>query len=273
MARQLGTTTYTMGQYKPSKRTIVITAVVLGLLFLFAQCFRTIGAGEVGIITRFGEVNREAQSGIALKLPWPIEKIYRMDTRIQKEQQDTTAATSDLQDVKATLALNYALDKNSALKVFKNIGPEYNDRVVTPTVQESFKAASAKYTASELLTRRAEVKNEALVAIKKRLEPYGVKIEDLNIVNFSFSPEFTRAIEAKQVAAQQAEQAKYNAEKANADAQADINRARGQAESQRLIQSTITPEVLQKQAIDKWDGKLPTYMNGGGTVFNIPLNR
>ncbi|MCA9326249.1 prohibitin family protein [Candidatus Saccharibacteria bacterium] len=240
--------------------------------FLLASCVRTVQAGEIGIITRFGEVNREAHSGISVKLPWPIENMYRMDTRIQKEQQDTTAATADLQDVKATLALNYALNQQDALKVFKDIGMEYNDRVVTPTVQESFKAATAKYTASELLTRRAEVKNEALSAIKKRLEPYGVKIEDLNIVNFSFSPEFARAIEAKQVAAQQAEQAKYNAEKANVDAQADINRARGQAEAQRLIQTTITPDVLQKQAIDKWDGKMPNYM-GSGTVFNIPLNR
>ncbi len=260
-------------QISMTKEQKILAIVIAATVLLFTQCFRTIGAGEVGIVTRFGEVNREAQSGIALKLPWPIEKLYRMDTRIQKEQQDTTAATSDLQDVKATLALNYALDKNSALRVFKNIGPEYNDRVITPTVQESFKAASAKYTASELLTRRAEVKNEALTAIKKRLEPYGVKIEDLNIVNFSFSPEFTRAIEAKQVAAQQAEQAKYNAEKANNDAQADINKARGQAEAQRLIQTSVTPEVLQKLAIEKWDGKLPTYMNGGGAIFNIPVSR
>jgi regulator of protease activity HflC (stomatin/prohibitin superfamily) len=235
--------------------------VGLAVIILLTSCIKTVDAGEVGVVTRFGDVNREANSGVVIKLPWPIEKLEKLDVRIQKQQEEASAATSDLQDVHATLALNYALNRASALGVYKTIGTEYRDRIVVPTVQESFKAATAQYTASELLTRRAEVKGKALESIKKRLEPYGVRIEDLNIVNFSFSTEFRNAIEAKQVAAQEAEKAKFNLERAKLD-----------AESQNIQKASLSPEFLQKQAIEKWDGHMPNYV-GNGTVFNIPLGQ
>jgi len=238
---------------------IMVVLVILGLLFIL--CFRTVDAGQVGIVTRFGEVNRAASSGIVLKLPYPIEKLTKMDIRIQKQQESAAAATSDLQDVQATLALNYALDSQSALKVYKEIGTDYRDRVIVPAVQESFKSAAAQYTASDLLVKRPEVKQKALEVIKKRLEPYGVRVDDLSIINFNFSQEFTKAIEAKQVAAQQAEQAQFNLDKARLDAQ-----------SQEAQKASLSTELLQKYAIDKWDGKMPQYL-GGSSVFNIPLTK
>lgn len=235
----------------------IISAVVF--VILLVMCVRTVDAGQVGVITRFGEVNREVNSGLALKLPWPIESLQKLDVRIQKQEEQATAATADLQDVRATLALNYALDRGKALAVYKSIGVEYRDRVVVPAVQESFKAATAQYTAAELLTRRPEVKAKALEDIKKRLEPYGVRIEDLNIVNFSFSDEFSKAIEQKQVAAQEAERAKFNLERARLD-----------AEAQNIQKESLSADYLRKLAIEKWDGRMPQYV-GGESVFNIPL--
>jgi prohibitin 1 len=249
---------------------LIVTIPILVLLF-FIFCFRTVGAGQVGIITRFGEVNRTADSGVAVKLPWPIERLAKMNIQVQKEEQDSAAATSDLQDVNAKLALNYALEGNSALRVYKEIGKDYKSRVVIPAVQESFKAATAQYTASELLTKRAEVKGKAYEVIKSRLEKYGIRVVDLNIVNFSFSAEFTKAIESKQVAQQQAQQAAFLVEKAKNEAQAAIENARGQAEAQRLVRENATPEVLQKLAIDRWDGHMPQAVSGSGNIFGINL--
>lgn len=245
---------------KPQLPWKYIWPVVIGLLLLF-MCVRTVDAGKVGVITRFGEVSREVQSGLAFKLPWPIEAMYLMDTRIQKQEEEAEAATSDLQVVSATLAVNYALNRERATSVYKEIGPEYNERVVIPAVQESFKAATAEYTASELLTRRPEVKQKALEVIKRRIEPYGIRVEDISIVNFSFSPDFTRSIEQKQVAAQEAERARFN-----------LDRARLDAEAQNAQKQSLSPELLQKMAIDKWDGNMPQYL-GGDSVFNIPLSR
>jgi regulator of protease activity HflC (stomatin/prohibitin superfamily) len=237
---------------------------ILGLsvvVLLAIMCIRSVEAGQVGVITRFGEIDREAQSGLALKLPWPIEQIHYMDTRIQKQQEESTAATSDLQDVSATLAVNYALNREEATRVYKEIGPEYRDRVVIPAVQESFKAATAQYTANELLTKRADVKQKSLENIKRRIEPYGIRVDDVSIVNFSFSRDFAKSIEAKQVAAQEAERAQFN-----------LDRARLDAEAQNAQKQSLSPELLQKYAIDKWDGKMPQYV-GGGSIFNIPLQK
>lgn len=244
------------------KQWKVLIAIAVVVLAFFLFCVRTVEAGQVGVITRFGEVNREINSGLAVKLPWPIEHIYKLDTRIQKQQESVAAATADLQDVQATLALNYSLDRDAAQRVFKTIGPEYRDRVVVPAVQESFKAATAQYTASELLTSRPEVKAKALEAIKKRVEKYGVSIQDLNIVDFNFSADFSRSIEQKQIAAQEAERAKFN-----------LDRAKLDAEAQKVQKESLSPEFLQKLAIEKWDGNMPQYLGGGDSVFNIPLTQ
>lgn len=245
-------------------------AVVLIILF-FMFCFRTVQERQVGIITRFGTVNRTASSGIALKLPWPIERMHKMDTSIQKEQQESGAATKDLQDVKATLALNYALDDTTAVNIYKTIGSDYKERIIIPAVQESFKSASAGYTAQELITERTAVKGKAYDVIKTRLEKYDIRVVDLNIVNFTFSPEYTAAIEAVQVAQQQASKANQDLERIKVEAQQAIEAAQGQSEAQRLQQQTLTPLIIQKLAIEKWNGVMPTTQAGDGTIFNIPL--
>lgn len=260
---------------------LAIGIPVLILLFMIF-CFRTVGAGQVGIITRFGEVNRVQTSGIALKLPYPIERLEKMETRVQKEEQDSTAATSDLQDVTGKLALNYALDNATALRVYKELGKDYKDRVVTPAVQESFKAATAGFTAQELITKRPEVKAKAYEAIRDRLDKYGIRVVDLNIVNFSFSTAFNQAIEAVQVANQNVAKARQELETTKVEAEKSIAAANGQAEAQRLQQQTLTPELLrkyeidaQRAAIDKWNGVLPTTnaSGSGGLLFNIPASR
>jgi len=256
-----------------SPKVKISVGIPLVIILFFLMCFRTVSAGEVGIITRFGEVDRVATSGIALKLPWPIERLTNLETRVQKEEQIATAATADLQDVKGSLALNYALDNESALRVFKELGPDYKNRVVTPAVQESFKSATASYTAQELITRRAEVKGRAFNQIKDRLEKYGIRVVDLNIVDFSFSTAFNNAIESVQIANQNVAKARQELETTKVEAEKAIQAAQGQAEAQRLQQQTLTPQLLQLEAIKKWDGRLPTTQAGEGTIFNIPIGR
>lgn len=253
------------------KGLVITGLLVLAVIFFFIFCFRTVGAGQVGIVTRFGEVNRVATSGIALKLPWPMEKLTKMETRVQKEEQDSTAATTDLQDVNAKLALNYALDNESALRVYKELGTDYKNRVIVPAVQESFKSASAEYTAQQLVTERPKVKAKAFEIIKARLEKYGIRVVDLSITNFAYSAQFNQAIESVQVAKQQAAKAEQDLARIKVEADQTIAQANAQAEAQRVQQQSLTPELLQKYAIDKWDGKLPTTNAGGDTLFNIPL--
>lgn len=248
----------------------LLLAIPIIMVLFFLLCFRTVGVGQVGLVTRFGRITREQNSGIVMKLPWPIERLNKLDVKVQKEQVKATAATKDLQDVNTTIAVNYSLENSKVRNLFETVGSDYKERIVLPAVQETFKATSARYTASELLTSRQDVKNGVVESLRKRMSLYGIYVQDVSIVNFSFSREFTNAIEKKQVAAQQAEQAKFGVQKAKAEAEAAIERAKGQAQAQKLVRSSASPEVLKKLAIEKWDGKLPNYL-GGGTVFNIPL--
>jgi regulator of protease activity HflC (stomatin/prohibitin superfamily) len=220
-----------------------------------------IRTGQVGVVTRFGGVTgRELSEGLHVVLPIGIERVSRYDVRVLKEEtQDVAAATQDLQDVRATVVLNYRLDRNQVSEIHKTIGRDFREKLIDPATSETFKAAASRFTASEMITSRAAVKKDAYEALKSRLYRYGVIVEDLSITNFSFSDAFTKAIEDKQVAQQNAERAKFNLEAAKTDAQAQ--------EAQR---QTLSPELLQKWAIEKWDGKMPQY-TGGGTVFNIPL--
>lgn len=232
--------------------------VVLGVLFLTS--IRVVGTGEIGVVTRFGKVTgRELPEGIHLVLPLGIENTNIYDIKIQKQTEDATSASKDLQDVTTTLTLNYRLEPLRVSEIHQTIGTNYQDKLIEPALQEVFKASSAKFSAQQLITQRDAVKQDAFGLLRDRLDQFGIIVDDLSIVDFTFSPSFSKAIEDKQIAEQNAQRAKFNLEAAKTD-----------AEAQQVQADTLSPLFLQKQAIEKWNGQLPTYL-GDGTVFNIPL--
>lgn len=251
-----------VGEYMNKKKLIMWAAVaVVAFAGLFSS-IKIIGTGQVGVVTQYGKVTgRELDEGLSFVLPFGINQVAIYDVKLQKQTVASKAASKDLQDVSSELVLNYSLRRSSISKLHQTIGVFYEDKVITPAINEVFKAAAAKYTASELISKRSELKSETQKIIETRLEKYGVAVNELSIINFEFSANFSRAIEEKQVAQQNAERAKFNLEAAKTD-----------AEAQRAQSETLSQEYLQKQAIEKWDGKMPTYM-GGGSVFNIPLTK
>lgn len=238
------------------KRIAKITAIVLiGLILLFST-FRQVGAGKVGVVTRFGAVQRVVTPGLTVKIPF-IEGITIMETRTQKEQADAEAASKDLQTVHSTVALNFHLDGSKAVDVYQNIGPDYRERVIDPAMQEAFKSTTAKFTAADLIGRREEVKQIAYKELKARLAVYHIVVDNFNIVNFDFSKEFNDAIEQKQVAQQ-------NNEKAKLEALTAQTQAEGQANAQKALKDSgsLSPEYLEFLALQKWNGVLPVYTSG-----------
>lgn len=237
----------------------IISLVGLWLIF---SAIVVIGAGKVGVVTQFGRVTgREMQSGLNVKMPWPIQRVWVADIRIQKDSTDAAAASADLQEVHSTIALNYHLEAGKVSSIYKSIGTNYKERIIDPAIQESFKATTARFTAAELITKRAEVKDVARKSIEERLHGHGILVDDLSIVNFDFSDEFNKAIEQKQVAQQEAERASYNLERAKKD-----------AEAQAVQKQSLTQEILTKQFIEKWDGHLPTYM-GTNNIFGLNITK
>lgn len=243
-----------------TRSRLIAGFIVLVLLFLIL-CVRVVGVGEVGIVSRFGNVVRQNQSGIMLKFPAPVEKLTIMNIQIQKEQQDASAATKDLQTVTASLALNYNLTSTTAADVYRSIGVDYKGRIIDPVLQESIKSVSSQYNADELISQRPKVEAQLLKELTDKLTRRGVTVDNVSIVNFAFGQAFSSAIEQKQVAQQNAQKAQY-----------DLQTATTQAQAQDVQARTLTPEYLQLQAIQKWDGKMPSYVGNNGTVFSIPLN-
>lgn len=240
----------------------------LGVLFMLL-CFRVVGVGEVGIITSFGKVTDTVHSGVVIKAPWPFQQLDKFDIKTQKDSAEAAAASADLQDVKVTLVTNFHLDEQKIGELYRTVGTDYKARIIDPAIQESVKATTSKYNVADMIAKRPELKEVALKALRDRLAPRGITIEDISIVNLGFSREFTEAIERKQVAQQDAEKAAYLVQKAENEARARVADAQGQAEAQRLLQQSLTNELLQKLAIEKWNGVLPTVTSGATPFINV----
>jgi len=236
------------------------------LVFTAIASLTVVGTGEIAVMTRFGRVTGQ-ELGEGLHLKMPIDRANKYDVKVQKETAEAAAASKDLQDVNTVLVINYKLKAGKVSEIHRTIGIDYKDKLIDPALQEVFKASTAKFDATQLITDRAQVKQDTLKLLEKRLDDFGITVINVSITNFSFSSEFSKSIEDKQVAQQNAERAKFNLDRAIID-----------AEAQRVQKTSLSAELLRKyeldnqaDAIKKWNGAMPTYV-GGGSVFNIPLD-
>lgn len=245
-------------------------------LVVMANSLTVINAGQRGVVMHFGKVqDKILDEGLHVKLPL-VTSIKKLNVRVQKTDIETNVGTKDLQTLSTIITLNWHIEPSQVNKIYQRIGDETQilETIIKPSITETLKAATPKMTAEEILKKREELKQEIEESIKKRLIPYGIYIDEISLTQISFSEGYKAAIEAKQIAEQEAKKAEYEAQKATQQAQAEINRAKGQAEAQRLVKQSLTPELLQKQAIEKWDGKFPTVMTGNGALpfINITTN-
>jgi prohibitin 2 len=240
-----------------------IAAIVIGLVL---TSFITVPAGNRGVLLRFGKVEGIKTEGLNMRIPF-IETVELMSVRTQLYESDATAASKDLQDVTAKIAINYRIDPTKVGYIFQTIGMRYIDVIAHPAIQETVKEITAKFNAEDMILKRAEVKDSIVNALTTRLSQRDIVTESINITNFEFSKEFTKAIEDKVVAQQNAlqaqnklEQVKVEAQQAKAkaegEADAAIAKAQGQAQAiqivtdaQTLANAKISPslseEVLQ----------------------------
>ena len=249
--------------------------VILGLVAVISlNAFIVINPGEAGVLSILGK----AQDGVLLEgihfKPPLIGKVDVYDLTVQKFEVPAQSSTKDLQDLTASFAINFRLDPMQMVEIRRKQGNLQNivSKIIAPQTQESFKVAAARRTVEEAITKREELKQDFDLALGDRLQKYGIIVLDTSVVDLTFSPEFSKAVEEKQIAEQRAQRAVYVAREAEQEAEANVNRARGQAEAQRLLRETLTPELLQKQAIDKWNGEFPQVMGGSGALPFINLD-
>ncbi len=277
------------------KGLIILIVAVVAVVLVFLTCTATVQTGYTGIVTTFGKVEAMTlEAGLHFKSPF--QQIISMDNREQKSSFTTEAFSSDIQQVDITGSINYAINKSTAMNLFKEVGTDYFNKLVYPRMLEITKGVFSKYTAENLVANRQNLSESIRAGLHEELDAYGINVISVSIENLDFTDAFTDAVEAKQVAAQrklqaeieqgqmtmetqqQAERKRINAEaeanvaKINADADAYALKVRSEAEAEanRMIAESLTENLIRFNEVKSWDGKLPTYMAGQG-ASTVPI--
>ena len=262
----------------------ILIIVVAALVLTAWGASRTVPAGYVGVLLNWGQPIGTLESGFHWISPVG-QDIALVNIQIQSAEALESAASSDLQTVTTKVTVNYRVDPSFALEVYTSLRADYQGRVLIPAMQDGLKASTAKYQATELITRREDAKATFQTLLQEKMQQYHLLIESVSITDFQFSEQFTAAIEAKVTAEQNALAAQnqllvvqYLAQQqvinASAEANATITRAFGvanatiiqanaTAEAAKIITVQLSPEYVQYLTVLGWDGKLPIYWSGG----------
>jgi prohibitin 1 len=234
-------------------------------VFVFVIHFSTVGTGYRGV-----QLSWQKPTGLILGegfyffSPMFGQSIVDMNVQTVADEIKASAASRDLQSVNTTVTVNYHLDPGKVVSVYDQLRQDYEARIVNPTVQEAVKAAVGQFNAPNLIENRSRVRDSIDRDLRTRVAKYGIVVDQVLITDFSFDPTFQQAVEAKVAAQQDLLTATINAQKAKAV-------AIGQAQAQQAQRQTLTPILLEKQLLDKWDGKLPVYYIAGGGGTSNPF--
>lgn len=248
-----------------------IAVIVAIAVLLVLNPFTTIDPGEGAVVKGLNGISRTLGQGTHLKQPF-FEDVIKYDLQVQKDETTATAASADLQTVNAIIAVNYQIDPATLADTYSRIGTEsvIKPKVIDPAVQEVVKAATAKYKADELITKRAEVTDDIRTALAERLRPYNILVQNVSVTNFDFSESFNAAIERKVTAEQDALASKNKLEQVKYESEQTIVAAQGVAEAQRIkaqaLQSQGGEALVRLTLAEKWNGILPTTMVPGSAV-------
>ena len=281
-------------------RIFVCLLIVAAIVAVLASSCVTIPAGFTGIVTTFGKVEDYTLSpGFSFKSPF--QKIVKMNNRNQKVSLSMQAFSSDIQQVDIVLSVNFCINQSVAQELYKTVGTEYYDTVILPRLTDNTKAVFSQYTAEALITNRETLSDEIFDVVPGDLESYGISLITVNVEDIDFTDAFTNAVEAKQVAAQnkltaeteqarltmeaeqaaarQVIQAEADAERAIIEANAELEVTKIQAEAalyagekeaeaNKRIAASLTPELLTYYLYKQWNGQLPQFM---GSTESYPV--
>ena len=286
-----------MSRYQGPKVSINMNAakaVVIGIALLIligvvaTASVKIVDSGHRGVLLHWNAVDVSSpplDEGLHFVVPFQ-DDVVNIEVRTLKYEKETRSASKDLQTVETTVTVNYHPDKESVHRLYKNLGLDYENRVIQPAIEETVKQVTANYNAEELITKRPLVKQDIESSIRERLNQFEVVTEVISITDFEFSPLFAQAIEAKVEAEQKAlkaenallrieVEAKQREANAVGVANANIAEAKGEAEAIGIINKALSenPNYLEWLKTQAWDGKLPLVVGEGGTPFiQIPVN-
>lgn len=265
------------------RKTVEIFAGIIMALMLavgVSSCY-TVDTGEVAIVSTFGKITRVDTEGLHFKVPFTQSKDF-IETRqrtylfAKTEEADTTleVSTKDMQSIKIELTVQASI--NDPEKLYRAFRNEHETRLVRPRSKEVVQATIAKYTIEEFVSKRAEISRIINRDIAENLGEYGMSVSNVSIINHDFSMEYEKAIEAKKVAEQAVEKAKAEQQKLIVEAENKVKLAEYQlkakelqAKANQIESNSLTPQIIEKMKIEKWDGHLPQVQGAGNTLIKL----
>lgn len=251
----------------------LITTAIIGVFLLITAItlwpITTVKAGHAGVVTLFGNVQEKVlEPGIHIVNPFA--HVIEIDARQTSIKVDGEVGTKDLQSVHGAVTVNYHVVPSAAAKLYASYGQEFWTIIINPAVQDRMKAVTPHFTAEELVTKRGVVTGQVRDAVRTAILERSAGtliVDDVVVTNFDFASSFKVAIEAKQVADQNALKAENDLRRIKVEAEQQIATAKASAEAFRLQSQQLTPQMIQMEAIKKWNGSMPQFLGTGQLPF------
>lgn len=252
--------------------SIIVFVIWVGAHTAF-NAIKQVEAGHVAVVYQFGEIVGQKGEGLQVIAPW--QEIRTESIRVQRARFDNVSGFSkETQDVIVSATVNYQVDPGAVQELYRTVGPNWFDTLVEPRINQFFKAETVRYNTVDIAPNREQIRLDVQAKLDADLQRFSITIRDLLIDNIDFNQEFKQSIEQKQIATQDAlreqeriKQAEAEADQAEAraegEARANVERARGdatairlraeaQAEANRLLEESLTPQVIQYLAVEKF---------------------
>lgn len=247
----------------------IAALVTLIVLFMLCNPLAIVGVGERGVKVTLGKVSPESYTeGVHFVTPF-VSHIHKMDVKTQKSNPATTVFTKDIQQARLVYVINYNLQPENVHKMYREVGKDYKSTILMPIVEGTVKNVIGGWNASDLIANRAKATSDILAKLQEQLDDNYINVTDFNITDIDYSDVFEKAIEGKVTAEQEALKAKNKTVQVEEEAKQKVISAQAEAKSMAIRANALTQNkaLVEYEAVQKWDGKLPEYMMGNSVPF------
>ena len=265
----------------PKPRTIGILIILLIIFIFLWSSFALVPAGHRGVVLWWGSVEKRIMGeGLNFKVPM-AERVIKVDVRVQPHPfKEIDAASKEYQMVKLTGMMNFHIDPSYVNDLYQKVGLDFANKVIDPAFNDFVKEVVPIYQITEILPKREDIRKRAMIKLGENLARYHIIVDDIYFANIRFSPEYEKAVEAKQVAQQQVEtqrqvlfqreiEAQQKVATAKGEAESISVVAQGQAKANEVLSRSISPILVQYKTIEKWNGILPQVSGGGIPLIDL----
>lgn len=243
---------------------------ILSFLLLTSCGFDMVGTGRVGVKTQFGKILQSGiPEGLHFYMPFTGKSIDEVDMTIQSEEGIEKTFTKDNQEITVSFTVTHRYDPDQSEFIYRNGNKKYFSKVAPQILKGLMKEVVGKFDAETIVSQRPKVNNDVELALREKLKINKIIVDNFEVTNFAFDPAYQKAIEDKMIATQKALEAKNHTVQIEEEKTQAIMEAQGQAEAMRIKSQALAANknLVEYEAVQKWDGKLPTMMMGNSTPF------